>query len=123
MQGPEGETVAMTALLAGIVEAARPTVAFLDDAHLLPEATAQQLLPYLLHNLPPNMQLVIGTRQALGLPHSEFAARGEYVEIGVEELRLRVEESIVFCALASAGASTPTRARGFTNTRTGGRSH
>jgi LuxR family maltose regulon positive regulatory protein len=95
-QGPEGETIAMTALLAGIVEAARPTVAFLDDAHLLPEGTAQALLPYLLHNLPPNMQLVIGTRQALGLPRSEFAARGEYAEIGVDELRLRVEESIGF---------------------------
>ena len=96
VRGPDGETVAMTALLAGIVEAARPTVAFLDDAHLLPEATAQTLLPYLLHNLPPNMQLVIGTRQALGLPLSEFAARGEYAEIGVEALRLRVDESIGF---------------------------
>ena len=42
------------------------------------------------------MQLVIGTRQALGLPLSEFAARGEYAEIGVEELRLRVDESIGF---------------------------
>ena len=96
VRGPEGETAAMTALLAGIVDAARPTVAFLDDAHLLPEATAQALLPYLLHNLPPNMQLVIGTRQALGLPLGEFAARGEYAEIGVEELRLRVDESIGF---------------------------
>ena len=96
VRGREGETVAMTALLAGIVDAARPTVAFLDDAHLLPEATAQTLLPYLLHNLPPNMQLVIGTRQALGLPLSEFAARGEYAELGVEELRLRVDESIGF---------------------------
>ena len=96
MQGPEGETVAITVLLAGIVEAAWPTVAFLDDVHLLPEGTAQLLLPYLLHNLPPNMQLVIGTRQSLRLPHSELTARDEYVEIGVDDLRLRVEESIAF---------------------------
>ena len=95
-QGREGETVAMTALLAGVVEAARLTVVFLDDAHLLPKDTAQALLPYLMHNLPPNAQLVIGTRQALGLPHREFSARGEYVEVGVEDLRLRVEESIGF---------------------------
>jgi LuxR family maltose regulon positive regulatory protein len=93
-QASGGEQAAMTGLLAGMAEAARPILLILDDAHLLPEATGQEMLTYLLRNLPPNVQLVVGARQSLGLPHGDLLARGEYVEVGADQLRLRVEESI-----------------------------
>ena len=98
-QASGGEIAAMTSVLAGIAEAARPVVLVLDDAHLLPEGTTQALLPYLLYNLPPNLQLVIGTRQPLGILLGELAARGELVEIGLDQLRLRLDESIAFLRL------------------------
>lgn len=90
-----GEEIgAMTAILATIAETARPITILLDDAHLLPEATSRLLLPYLLHNLPANMQVVAGARQPLRIATSELAARGEFVAIGLEDLRLHLDETI-----------------------------
>jgi LuxR family transcriptional regulator, maltose regulon positive regulatory protein len=40
--------------------------------------------------------VVIGTRQPVGIGHGELFARGEYVRIDADDLRLRVEESIAF---------------------------
>jgi len=97
------ELNAMTFLLAGIAEVARPVVLFLDDVHRLPEDTQHSLLTYLLLNLPSNLQVVMGTRQATGLTHGELAARGEYVGIGVDEMRMRVEESIAFLRARCSG--------------------
>jgi LuxR family maltose regulon positive regulatory protein len=90
-----GEEIgAMTAILAAIAESARPITILLDDAHLLPEATSRLMLPYLLHNLPANMQVVAGARQPLRIATSELVARGEFVAIGTEDLRLRLDETI-----------------------------
>jgi LuxR family maltose regulon positive regulatory protein len=91
-----GEIGAMTALLAAITEAAHPIVLVLDDAHQLPEPGSNVLLPYLVLNLPPNLQVVVGARQSFRMATAELAARGDYVVLGADNLRLQVEESIEF---------------------------
>jgi LuxR family maltose regulon positive regulatory protein len=91
-----GELDAMTTLLAEVIELSRPVVLILDDVHLLPEAVAHELLSYLMHNLPPNLQLVFGTREPLRVPTAELLARGELAWLKPANLRLRVEETIEF---------------------------
>jgi LuxR family maltose regulon positive regulatory protein len=98
-----GEVDAMTTILAGISVVAHPIAILLDDAHLLPETTARTLLPYLVHNLPANLQLVAGARGPLEVPTGELAARGEFVSLGLDDLRLRLDETIE-CLRARFGA-------------------
>jgi LuxR family transcriptional regulator, maltose regulon positive regulatory protein len=93
---PSGELDAMTALLADVIEVARPIALLLDDAHELPDATSRVLLPYLLHNLPANLQLFVVTRQRLRSKTAELAVRSDFVSLGAGDLRLRLDETIEF---------------------------
>ena len=74
---PKSEIGALTELLAEIIGLAHPVALLLDDLHELPDSTTDELIPYLLYNRPPNLQLVFGTRQSLRTPTSELAARGD----------------------------------------------
>ena len=64
--------------------------------HDLPDATVDELIPYLIHNRPPNLQLVLGSRQGLRMETGELAASGELVVVTPRELRLRLDETIEF---------------------------
>lgn len=85
---------ALTGLLSGIAALATPTVLMLDDAERLPDATAKEALGYLLHNSPANLQVVVGSRQALALPTAEMLARGELALVRTDDLRFDLDESI-----------------------------
>jgi LuxR family transcriptional regulator, maltose regulon positive regulatory protein len=93
---PGSELDAVTALLADVFAVARPIALLLDDVHELPDATARDLLPYLLHNLPANLQLFMGTRQPLRSDTAELAVRADFVLLGSADLRLRLDETIEF---------------------------
>jgi LuxR family maltose regulon positive regulatory protein len=93
---PGSELDAATALLADVIEAARPMALLLDDVHELPEATTRDLLPYLLHNRPANLELFVATRQTLRPKTWELAARADFVSIEAADLRLRLDETIEF---------------------------
>lgn len=91
---PGRETEALTALLAEIASLATPTVIFLDDAERLPESTVQESLSYLLRNMPPNLRLIIGIRGPTSLATADLVARGELTTIGVDDLRLSLDDSV-----------------------------
>ena len=90
-QGRESE--ALTALLAEIANLGTPTVLMLDDADRLPDAT-NEALSYLLYNAPPNLRLVIGARGPLPLSATDLVANGELAYVGVDELRLGLDDSV-----------------------------
>ena len=93
---PRSEFDALTALLADVIELARPVAILLDDVHALPQRTSDELVVYLLHNRPPNLSIMLGTRVALPLVTGELNARGELVVVTSKELRLTLEETIEF---------------------------
>jgi LuxR family maltose regulon positive regulatory protein len=84
---------ALTGLLAGIAGLGVETVVMLDEAEQLPAATVA-MLRYLLLNAPANLRVVIGSRVRLPLPETELAVEGNFALLGVEDLRLRLEETL-----------------------------
>ena len=85
---------ALTEWLAEVSELAVDCVLVLDDVHLLPEPTRNHSLAYLIRNLPPNLRLVIGARDQIGLPISDIAHHGQFTSVTIETLRFRLEETI-----------------------------
>jgi LuxR family maltose regulon positive regulatory protein len=65
----------------------------LDDAERLPASSAQ-LLAYLMHNAPPNLHLVVGSRVPLAVATAELSAKGNLALLQAADLRLRQDESI-----------------------------
>jgi LuxR family transcriptional regulator, maltose regulon positive regulatory protein len=90
------EVDALTALLADVALHPRPIALVLDGAQDLPAATASLVLPYLLHNEPPNLHVAIASRRALPVPMLELKARGDLVTLTADDLRLRLPETIAF---------------------------
>ena len=85
-------TQAETALLAEIAEYAHPTVIILDNAERPSGPELLELCNYLLHNLPPNLQIVISSRTRLPLATGELLAHGNLLQIGIKHLQFdRVE--------------------------------
>lgn len=81
-------------LLSLLAELAQPVALVFDDAHALPESVAAELLPYIVLNLPPNAQVLIGSRHALPGLTQDLLRRGELTQLGQAELRFRLEESL-----------------------------
>lgn len=84
---------ALTGLLAEIAFLGTETVLMIDDAERLPDATAQGALLYLLHNAPPNLHIVIGSRVPLPLPTWELTAKGNFAIVGTDDLQLKLDDS------------------------------
>ncbi|MBK6326430.1 MAG: hypothetical protein IPF56_10910 [Chloroflexi bacterium] len=69
----------------------------LDDYHVLDAAPPiDQALTFLLEHLPPQMHLVITTREDPPLPLSRLRVRGLLTELRVADLRFTVVETAVF---------------------------
>lgn len=86
--------VTVTAVLNSISQDKSKQVALvLDDLHLIIEPSVHALLEYLMDNVPPNMRIVMSSRQdpPLGLPRRR--ARGEVAEIPFQELSFNEAET------------------------------
>lgn len=70
----------------------------LDDYHILDAAPIDQALTFLLKHLPPQMYLVITTREDPPLPLSRLRVRGLLTELRAADLRFTVEETAVSVA-------------------------
>ncbi|MCC6193511.1 MAG: AAA family ATPase [Burkholderiales bacterium] len=95
---PDRVVDALTALLAEIAGLATPTVLILDDGEHLPAETVDSALSYLLMNAPANLQVVFGSRAPVPLPSAEWAASGNLGRVGVDDLRLDLDESVALLA-------------------------
>lgn len=100
-QPPPFEPV-LTALLNDIITVPDPLVLVLDDYHVVeaqPDDASKSIdeaLSFLLGHLPPQMHLVITTREDPQLPLSRLRARGQLNELRVTDLRFTQEEAAAF---------------------------
>ena len=68
----------------------------LDDYHVIDSEPIDSALTFLIDHLPPQMHLVITTREDPSLPLPRYRARGELTEIRAADLRFTSEEASAF---------------------------
>lgn len=68
----------------------------LDDYHLLDTKPINTILSFLLDHLPPNMHLVLVTREDPPLPLARLRAQKQMTELRVRDLRFALDESADF---------------------------
>ena len=68
----------------------------LDDYHTLDSKSVGQALSFLLEHLPPQMHLVISTREDPSLPLARLRARGQLTELRAADLRFTPSEAAEF---------------------------
>ncbi|PKN98913.1 MAG: helix-turn-helix transcriptional regulator [Chloroflexi bacterium HGW-Chloroflexi-4] len=68
----------------------------LDDYHLIDSRQVDQTLTFLIENLPPQMQLVIATREDPPLSLARLRMRGQLTELRATDLRFTSSEAATF---------------------------
>src|SRR5205085_8495126 len=94
-QPPPPEAV-LTALLDEIAAIPDHFILVLDDYHVLEAQPVDQALAYLVEHLPPQMHLVIATREDPALPLARLRARGQLTEVRATDLRFTPAEAAAF---------------------------
>ncbi|HLV97542.1 MAG TPA: LuxR C-terminal-related transcriptional regulator [Ktedonobacterales bacterium] len=94
-QPPSTEAL-LTTLLNDLTAIPNQFVLALDDYHLIEAQPIDQALTYLVEHLPPQMHLVIATRQDPGLPLARLRARGHLTELRAADLRFIPAEAANF---------------------------
>ncbi len=95
-QPPSYETI-LTALINNILVSINdPFIFVLDDYHVLDSSTIDEMIEFLLEHQPPQMHLVITTREDPSFSLARFRARGELTEIRIADLRFKTEEIATF---------------------------
>ncbi|MGL1890661.1 MAG: LuxR C-terminal-related transcriptional regulator [Spirochaetaceae bacterium] len=88
--------VIFTNLINEITASEEDIMLILDDFHLIRSKELIEGINFFLGHLPPNMKLVIITREDPDLPLSRLRARDELTEIRVNDLRFNKEETSEF---------------------------
>ena len=94
-QPPSTETI-LTALLNEITTIPDHFVLVLDDYHVIDAKPVDTALTFLLEHLPPQMHLVIATREDPQLPLARLRARGQLTELRTADLRFTPSEAAGF---------------------------
>ena len=94
-QPPPIESI-LTALLNEITTIPDNFVLVLDDYHVIDSKPVDKALTFLLEHLPPQMHLVIATREDPPLPLARLRARGQLTELRAADLRFTPAEAAEF---------------------------
>jgi LuxR family maltose regulon positive regulatory protein len=86
----------LTTLLNDITSFPDQFVLVLDDYHVLEARVVDQALAFLVEHLPPQMHLVIATREDPPLPLARLRARGYLTEVRATDLRFTPSEAATF---------------------------
>ncbi len=86
----------LTSLINDVAATPRPFVLVLDDYHLIHTLPIHRQLAFLLEHQPPQMHLVIASREDPPLPLSRLRARGQAREIRRADLQFTPEETADF---------------------------
>jgi LuxR family maltose regulon positive regulatory protein len=118
-QPPPTESI-LTTLLNEITAVPDDFVLVLDDYHLVDAKPVDNTMTFLLEHLPPQMHLVIATREDPSLPLARLRVRGQLIELRAADLRFSPAEAADFLnqvmglSLASEDiASLETRTEGW----------
>ncbi len=94
-QAPPVEAL-LTALLNEIAALPDSFILVLDDYHALDSTAVDEALAFLVEHVPPQMHLVIITREDPALPLARLRARGQLTEIRTADLRFTPAEAAEF---------------------------
>lgn len=94
-QLPSSEIV-LTMLINEIASVSTPIILVLDDYHEIISPPIHQQITFLLDHLPPQIHLVILTREDPLLPVARLRARGQVLEIRQDDLRFTPGETADF---------------------------
>src|SRR5207248_6609206 len=94
-QPPPPEAI-LTALLNEITTLPDHFVLVLDDYHVIDAKAVDMALTYLVEHLPPQMHLVIATREDPQLPLARLRARSHLTELRAADLRFTASEASAF---------------------------
>src|SRR6266705_1619814 len=94
-QPPPTEAI-LTALLNELTTLPDHFVLVLDDYHVLDAKPVDIALTYLVEHLPPQMHLVIATREDPQLPLARLRARSHLTELRAADLRFTASEAAAF---------------------------
>ncbi len=86
----------LTNLLNEIAAGPDRFIVVLDDYHVIEAEPVDQALAFLVEHLPPQLQLVIATREDPPLPLARLRARGQLVELRANDLRFTPAEAAEF---------------------------
>ncbi len=95
LQPPSIESI-LTTLLNEIATLPDNFVFVLDDYHVIDAKAVDNALTFLLEHLPPQMHLVIATREDPHLPLARLRARGHMTELRAADLRFTPSEAAQF---------------------------
>lgn len=94
-QPPPSESL-LTLLLNEVSALPHRFVLVLDDYHVIDSRPIDDALSFLLEHLPPQMHLVIATRENPQFPLGRLRARGLLTELRATDLRLTTDEAAAF---------------------------
>src|SRR5262245_25257252 len=94
-QPPPPEAI-LTTLLNDITAVSNTFILVLDDYHVIDARPVDLALTFLLDHLPPQMHLVITTREDPQLPLARLRARGQLTELRASDLRFTPAEAAAF---------------------------
>ena len=94
-QPPPIESI-LTTLLNEIATIPDDFILVLDDYHVIDAKPVDDALTFLLEHLPPQMHLVIATREDPHLPLARLRARGQLTELRAADLRFTPAEAAEF---------------------------
>jgi LuxR family maltose regulon positive regulatory protein len=86
----------LTPLLNELAMMPQDVVLVLDDYHVLDSSEIDQALTFLSDNQPPQIHLIITTREDPRLPLARLRARGQLSEIRAADLRFTTDEASAF---------------------------
>ncbi len=93
---PPPPEVLLAALLNDIAGTSSPCILVLDDYHALDSPSVDAALAFLLDHLPPQLLLIIATREDPNLPLGRLRARGQLTELRAADLRFTPVEAAEF---------------------------
>jgi LuxR family transcriptional regulator, maltose regulon positive regulatory protein len=98
LQSPQPTSLesTLTALLNDVATIPSAVVLVLDDYHVLDAKPVDDALAFLVEHLPPQLHLVIATREDPALPLARLRARGQLTELRAADLRFTPSEAADF---------------------------
>jgi len=96
---PQPSSEAVLALLINdVIVLGVPLVLVLDDYHRVRSRAIHQALGFLIEHLPPNLRVLIASREDPPLPLARLRARQQLHEIRAADLRFSADEAAAFFA-------------------------
>jgi len=94
--GPSQPRTLMTRLVNELLTSPREIILALDDYHMIRDEAAHAVVAFLLEHLPPQVHIVVLTREDPPLPLPRLRAQGRLCEIRASDLGFTADEAAAF---------------------------